>query len=97
MVFAYIFMILCQIFALYWHSNEIREESMAISIAIYSSNFLDFTIPMKRKLILIILRSQKPLEIKVANWAPMTLEMFQTLLNTAYSYYNLVRSVNKKI
>ena len=94
-VFAYITTILFQVFVWYWHSNEIREESMAISTAVYDSSFLDFSIPMKRKLILIIMRAQRPLEVKVGHWAPMTLEMFQTLLNTAYSYYNIIRTFNK--
>jgi odorant receptor len=92
----YINTILFQVFTWYWHSNEIREESMAISAAVYDSSFLDFTIPMKRKLVLIMVRAQRPLEIKVGAWAPMTLEMFQSLLVNAYSYFNIIRTINKK-
>lgn len=62
----YIFLIVSQSFIWYWHSNEVREESMNISLSAYSTPFIDFTIPMQKKLILIMARAQRPLEIKVS-------------------------------
>uniref|UniRef100_A0AAG5D6H9 Odorant receptor n=1 Tax=Anopheles atroparvus TaxID=41427 RepID=A0AAG5D6H9_ANOAO len=90
---AYIFMILTQIFAFYWHSNEVREESMAIAEAAYSGPWLEVHNSIKKKLLLIIIRAQRPLEVTVGNVYPMTLEMFQSLLNASYSYFTLLRRV----
>ncbi|XP_035795692.1 odorant receptor Or2-like [Anopheles albimanus] len=90
---AYIFMILTQIFAFYWHSNEVREESMAIATAAYSGPWLEVDNSIKKKLLLITMRAQRPLEITVGNVYPMTLEMFQSLLNASYSYFTLLRRV----
>ncbi|XP_035908756.1 odorant receptor Or2-like [Anopheles stephensi] len=90
---AYIFMILTQIFAFYWHSNEVREESMAIAEASYSGPWLNVDNAIKKKLLLITIRAQRPLEITVGNVYPMTLEMFQSLLNASYSYFTLLRRV----
>ncbi|XP_049282937.1 odorant receptor Or2-like [Anopheles funestus] len=90
---AYIFMILTQIFAFYWHSNEVREESMAIAEAAYSGPWVNVNDAIKKKLLLITLRAQRPLEITVGNVYPMTLEMFQSLLNASYSYFTLLRRV----
>ncbi|XP_055600381.1 odorant receptor Or2-like [Uranotaenia lowii] len=92
-VAAYIFMIISQIFAFYWHGNEIREESVAIAEAAYSGYWVELHPSVRRKLLLIILRAQKPLQITVGNIYPMTLEMFQSLLNASYSYFTLLRRV----
>uniref|UniRef100_A0A182YSY8 Uncharacterized protein n=2 Tax=Anopheles stephensi TaxID=30069 RepID=A0A182YSY8_ANOST len=90
-VVAYIFTMLAQIFAFYWHSNEIREESMKIAEAAYSGPWVDVENSIKKKLLLIIIRAQRPLEITVGNLYPMTLEMFQSLLNASYSYFTILR------
>ncbi|XP_058061209.1 odorant receptor Or2-like [Anopheles bellator] len=90
---AYIFMILSQIFAFYWHSNEVREESMGIAEAAYSGPWLEVDNSIKKKLLLITLRAQRPLELTIGNVYPMTLEMFQSLLNASYSYFTLLRRV----
>ncbi|XP_029728040.2 odorant receptor Or2-like [Aedes albopictus] len=92
-VVSYIFMIISQIFAFYWHANEVREESMAIGEAAYSGAWIDMNQASKKKLLLVILRSQVPLEISVGNVYPMTLEMFQSLLNASYSYFTLLKRV----
>uniref|UniRef100_A0A182VV01 Odorant receptor n=1 Tax=Anopheles minimus TaxID=112268 RepID=A0A182VV01_9DIPT len=90
-VVAYIFSMLAQIFAFYWHSNEVREESMKIAEAAYSGPWVDVENSIKKKLLLIIIRAQRPLEITVGNLYPMTLEMFQSLLNVSYSYFTILR------
>lgn len=66
---------------------------MNIGMALYDESFMEFSIPIKRKLIFMMMRSQIPLEIKVGNLYPMTLEMFQTLLNSAYTYFNVMRTM----
>lgn len=80
-----------QVFIFYWNANEVREESIKISSAMYESNFFDFDISMKKKMIMIMMRAQKPIELTVGHWTGMTLGTFQTLLNTAYSYFNVAR------
>ncbi|XP_053697375.1 odorant receptor Or2-like [Sabethes cyaneus] len=92
-VISYIFMIISQIFAFYWYGNEIREESMAIALAAYSGPWLELDTKIRKMLLLIILRAQRPLQITVGNVYPMTLEIFQSLLNASYSYFTLLRRV----
>ncbi|XP_055599245.1 odorant receptor Or2-like [Uranotaenia lowii] len=94
MIGSYIFMILSQMYALYWHSNEIREQSLEIGDAMYyNSAWLNFSVPSKKSIMFMIARAQQPLAIKVGNVFPMTLEMFQALLNASYSYFTLLRRV----
>lgn len=84
-----------QIFIWYWHANELSEQSFKIKTAIYSSDFFDFTVPMKKKMILIMMRTQKPLEVSIGHWKAMNLETFQALINNAYSFFNIARTFNK--
>ncbi|XP_041777864.1 odorant receptor Or2 [Anopheles merus] len=93
MIGSYIFMILSQMFAFYWHANEVLEQSLGIGDAIYNGAWPDFEEPIRKRLILIIARAQRPMVIKVGNVYPMTLEMFQKLLNVSYSYFTLLRRV----
>ncbi|XP_053677285.1 odorant receptor Or2 [Anopheles nili] len=93
MIGSYIFMILSQMFAFYWHANEVLEQSLGIGDAIYNGAWPNFEEPVRKMLILIIARAQRPMAIKVGNVYPMTLEMFQKLLNVSYSYFTLLRRV----
>ncbi|XP_055539775.1 odorant receptor Or2-like isoform X2 [Wyeomyia smithii] len=94
MIGSYIFMILSQMYALYWHSNEVREQSLEIGDSLYyNSAWLGFSMPVKKMIILLVARAQRPLAITIGNVYPMTLEMFQSLLNASYSYFTLLRRV----
>ncbi|XP_058453986.1 odorant receptor Or2-like [Malaya genurostris] len=96
MICSYLLTLLLQLFALYWHSNEIREQSLEIGDWLYyNSAWLDFSVPVKKMILLMIARTQRPLVIKNGNVYPMTLETFQSLLNTSYSYYTILRRVYK--
>ncbi|XP_062553252.1 odorant receptor Or2-like [Armigeres subalbatus] len=94
-VISYICMILEQIFIFYWHANEVRVASMEIGKAAFSGSWIEFDHASKKKLLMIILRSQRPLQIYIGNAYPMTLEMFQSLLNACYSYVTLLRRIYK--
>ena len=61
----YSIMILTQMFTFYWHSNEVREESMDVANAVYDIQFWDFTNPMKTKLMMIIQRAQNPMNVSL--------------------------------
>uniref|UniRef100_A0A087ZDB7 Putative odorant receptor n=1 Tax=Anopheles darlingi TaxID=43151 RepID=A0A087ZDB7_ANODA len=93
MIGSYIFMILSQMFAFYWHANEVLEQSLGICDAVYNGSWPNFDEKIRRNIILIIARAQRPMTIKVGNMYPMTLEMFQKLLNVSYSYFTLLRRV----
>ncbi|XP_053692623.1 odorant receptor Or2-like [Sabethes cyaneus] len=90
----YIFGATVELFAVYWHANEVREESVRVAEAAYNGSWIDMDKSAKKKLLLISLRAQRPLEIKLGNVFPITLEMFQSLLNTSYSYCTLLRRFN---
>ncbi|XP_053693056.1 odorant receptor Or2-like [Sabethes cyaneus] len=92
-IMVYILMIITQSFVFYWQANEVREESMGIAKAAYSAPWIEMDVSVKKKLLLIVLRAQRPLEIKLGNVYPMTLELFQSLMNASYSYFTLLKRV----
>lgn len=57
-------MIISQIYAFYWHGNELREQSMAIAKVAYgAAPWLEMKPALKKMVLLIILRAQRPLEV----------------------------------
>ncbi|XP_067634159.1 odorant receptor 49b-like [Eurosta solidaginis] len=90
---AYITMILAQILAIYWHANELREQNLAIAAAAYDTEWFSFPIPVQKHILLMILRTHKPAAIMIGNIHPITMELFQALLNASYTYFTLLKRV----
>lgn len=87
----YIFMIIFQLFAIYYLSNELIEESGAMGFALYDSPWYTFSIKNQKTAMLVIARTQRPLEVMIGNVAPITLQTFQSILNVSYSYFNILQ------
>lgn len=85
-------MIISQIFAFYWHANEVREESMNIAEAAYSVPWAELDNSVKKKLLLLILRAQRPLEVSQSSWGnlrPLVLTEFSGVFSTDHSRQRL--------
>ncbi|ETN60992.1 putative odorant receptor [Anopheles darlingi] len=72
MIGSYIFMILSQMFAFYWHANEVLEQSLGICDAVYNGSWPNFDEKIRRNIILIIARAQRPMTV----WHAMTKTRF---------------------
>ncbi|XP_037956548.1 odorant receptor 49b-like [Teleopsis dalmanni] len=92
-VCAYISMTFAQILALYWYANELREQNLAVAAAAYETDWFLFDTSTQKYILLIIMRAQRPSTIKVGDNYPMTLELFQSLLNASYTYFTLLKRV----
>uniref|UniRef100_A0A1B0GLS2 Odorant receptor n=1 Tax=Lutzomyia longipalpis TaxID=7200 RepID=A0A1B0GLS2_LUTLO len=92
----YIILIMTQLFSLYWNANELWVESLDISQTIYFSPWYNMDQKTKMKLLLMMARTQRPLKITAGNIYPLTLQMFQSLLNVSYTYFTVLRRFYKK-
>ncbi|XP_064543458.1 odorant receptor 49b [Drosophila montana] len=92
-VSAYINMILAQILALYWYANELREQNLAIAGAAYETAWFTFDLSLRKDIQFIILRAQRPASILLGNTRPITLELFQNLLNTSYTFFTVLKRI----
>ena len=87
----YIFMIIFQLFAMYYLSNEITEQSGDLSFALYDCPWYTFSLGNRKTLMLVLARTRKPCVVMLGPLAPITLNTFQAILNMSYSYFNLLR------
>ncbi|KAH8291480.1 hypothetical protein KR054_012180, partial [Drosophila jambulina] len=89
----YINMILAQILALYWYANELREQNLAVATAAYETEWFTYEIPVRKNIIFMMMRAQRPASIRLGNIRPITLELFQNLLNTTYTFFTVLKRV----
>ncbi|XP_017959978.1 odorant receptor 49b [Drosophila navojoa] len=92
-VSAYINMILAQILALYWYANELREQNLAIAVAAYETEWFTFDVKVRKNIQFMILRAQRPASVLLGNIRPITLELFQNLLNTTYTVFTVLKRI----
>ncbi|EDV56250.1 odorant receptor 49b [Drosophila erecta] len=89
----YINMILAQILALYWYANELREQNLAVATAAYETEWFTFDVPLRKNILFMMMRAQRPASILLGNIRPITLELFQNLLNTTYTFFTVLKRV----
>uniref|UniRef100_A0AAR5QI27 Odorant receptor n=1 Tax=Dendroctonus ponderosae TaxID=77166 RepID=A0AAR5QI27_DENPD len=82
--------VLSQIFVLSWISNEIEVESLSISDALFESRWYEQTQKVKKIIIIIMMRSRKPLRIMIGPFYPLTIHTALNSLRAAYSYVTLI-------
>ncbi|XP_014088559.2 odorant receptor 43a [Bactrocera oleae] len=89
----YIGTMLYVLFTYYWQANGVLEMSLLVSDAAYEMQWYNCSPRFKRTLLTFIARTQNPLQIRVGQMYPMTMEVFQSLLNTSYSYFTLLHNL----
>ncbi|XP_050322621.1 odorant receptor 43a [Bactrocera neohumeralis] len=89
----YIGTMLYVLFTYYWQANGVLEMSLLVSDAAYEMQWYNCSPRFKRTLLIFIARTQNPLQIRVGQMYPMTMEVFQSLLNNAYSYFALLHNL----
>ncbi|KAL9921930.1 odorant receptor 43a [Glossina fuscipes fuscipes] len=89
----YILTMLYVLFTYYWHANEVIMESVQVSEAAYALPWYNCSKRFRKTILLFIMQSQQPLQIMVGNVYPMTLTTFQSLLNTSYTYFTMLRGL----
>nr|QWT83551.1 odorant receptor 52 [Eucryptorrhynchus scrobiculatus] len=89
-VFSIVMMILLQIFVLGWCANEICHESVGVANAICASDWYEQSEKVKKLLIIMIMRAQKPIGITAGPFFLMTTGSALMTLKFAYSYMSLM-------
>ncbi|KAH8299455.1 hypothetical protein KR044_001509 [Drosophila immigrans] len=92
----YIATMLYVLFTYYNRANELVIESSVVSQAVYNVPWYECGMRFRKTLLIFLMQTQRPLEIRVGNVYPMTLAMFQSLLNASYSYFTTLRGVTNK-
>ncbi|KAJ3642128.1 hypothetical protein Zmor_024937 [Zophobas morio] len=74
------------------HAGQILlTESLLIPTAVYNSKWYDLPLDLQKTVLMIITRSQQPMELHAAPIGVMSHEFFITLVKTSTSYFALLR------
>ncbi|KAH8371153.1 hypothetical protein KR093_006331 [Drosophila rubida] len=92
----YIATMLYVLFTYYNRANELVIGSAVVSQAVYNVPWYECGMRFRKTLLIFLMQTQRPLEIRAGNVYPMTLAMFQSLLNASYSYFTTLRGVTNK-
>ncbi|KAH8237087.1 hypothetical protein KR038_004057 [Drosophila bunnanda] len=92
----YIFTMLYVLFTYYNRANDLSLENNRVAEAVYNVPWYEAGIRFRKTLLIFLMQTQRPLEIRVGNVYPMTLAMFQSLLNASYSYFTMLRGFTSK-
>ncbi|XP_067625344.1 odorant receptor Or2-like [Eurosta solidaginis] len=80
----------------YYYSNKFTVESLEVANAAYNTPWYEGNLEMRKCVMVMIAKSQRPLEITAGGLYPMTLANFQSLLKVSYSYFTLLQRFNQK-
>ncbi|XP_017146013.1 odorant receptor 43a [Drosophila miranda] len=92
----YILTMLYVLYTYYNRANDLVIENALVADAVYNVPWYEGNMRFRKTLLIFLMQTQCPLEIRVGNVYPMTLAMFQSLLNASYSYFTMLRGVTNK-
>ncbi|XP_050312917.1 odorant receptor 30a-like [Anthonomus grandis grandis] len=87
----YLLLLLSQVMIFGWTASRISTQSFNVSNAVYSSNWTEQSESVKRTLLIVMMRAQKPLTLDIGPFIPMNNEACLTTLKGAYSYAGVMR------
>ncbi|XP_018567483.1 odorant receptor 33b-like [Anoplophora glabripennis] len=77
-----------------WYGNEVTEKSKKIPYAAFESNWVTASKGYKKNLLIFICRTQTPIKLYAVDFFELSLNIFISILRTAYSYYMLLRQLS---
>ncbi|XP_039952110.1 odorant receptor Or2-like isoform X2 [Bactrocera neohumeralis] len=84
------------LFTTYYYANNLATESLEVANAAYDTPWYRGNLEMRKCVITMIARCQKPLQMKAGGLYPMTMETFQAILRVSYSYFSLLQGLNQQ-
>ncbi|XP_039295449.1 uncharacterized protein LOC120353958 [Nilaparvata lugens] len=78
-------------------AQQLLNEGENLRTALWESAFVDKPKWYKSSFFMIMIRNNKDLEIKPFGFYVLNLKTFATVMNAAYSYFNMLNSLNKRI
>ncbi|XP_034826617.2 odorant receptor 67c-like isoform X2 [Maniola hyperantus] len=89
----FLVMSLTQVFLLCFFGDLLMSSSIQISDAVYSCRWYDAEPAIRRCVLIIIIRSQKPCKVTASNFADLNLSAFTTILSRSWSCFALLKTM----
>ncbi|XP_028901446.2 odorant receptor Or2-like [Zeugodacus cucurbitae] len=80
----------------YYYANNLATESLEVANAAYDTPWYRGNLEMRKCVLIMIARSQNPLQITAGGLYPLTMENFQAILRISYSYFSLLQGVSQQ-
>ncbi|KAF5291588.1 hypothetical protein FQR65_LT01901 [Abscondita terminalis] len=93
MQFFYATFFIGEINVVYYYGNEIMVQSQGIANCCYDVYFVEADIRLQKALLLIIQRSQRPIQMTVGKFVPLSLATSIAMMRATYSYFMLLRDL----
>nr|QNH68048.1 odorant receptor 24 [Apriona germarii] len=87
----HVILLLAQMLLFYWHADEIRHESVAISEALYETDWYEYNTSIKRTIHIMMARAQRPLSLTVGPFGDMSLTTALKILKGVYTYITFLQ------
>ncbi|CAD6244775.1 GSCOCT00013467001.3-RA-CDS, partial [Cotesia congregata] len=87
----YLSCMISQIFLFCWYANEVALESSGISSAIYNMDWQYLTNKTKKDLLLMKIRTVRPIKFTSGSLIELSLESFTKLMKFSYTAYNVLQ------
>nr|WBF91115.1 odorant receptor SameORX [Schistocerca americana] len=94
----YLSVMLAQLFVYCWFGDELITESENVSTVVYSTvtSLQGYPVSLKRSLLLMMTRAQRPLHITAAGFFDLSRESFVKVLNVSYSFFAILRNFKEE-
>ncbi|XP_069681211.1 odorant receptor Or2-like [Periplaneta americana] len=79
-----------------WIANNLTTQSEMVGEASYNCGWYDASKKFNTSISLIIMRAQRPALLSVGPFGTLSLELFGKIMNSAYSYFTLLKNANGK-
>nr|UTN00943.1 odorant receptor [Semanotus bifasciatus] len=83
--------VLSLMFSVYYSVNNIALEALSIDAAVYESNWYEQPIDIQRLLLVVMIRSQRPLELHIGNLDTVSITTLLKVLKAGYTYVLISR------
>ncbi|XP_023938812.2 odorant receptor 85b [Bicyclus anynana] len=89
----FLIMSLTQVFLMCFFGDLLMASSIQISDAVYGCGWYDAELSIRRIVLIIMIKSQKPCKVTAANFVDLNLAAFTTILSRSWSFFALLKTM----
>ncbi|KAF2879492.1 hypothetical protein ILUMI_26687 [Ignelater luminosus] len=89
--------VILTLFVISYCGTGLSESSEYIASICYEINFIGTDIRFQKSLLLIMMRSQKPVRITIGKFAGLSIEIFVWFMRSIYTYFMVLRKSNESL
>uniref|UniRef100_A0A182QFE2 Uncharacterized protein n=1 Tax=Anopheles farauti TaxID=69004 RepID=A0A182QFE2_9DIPT len=85
-----------QLFLFCWYAQNITEEARLVSDHIYNIPWYLSEPALQKSILTFMVKAQKPAGVTASKFYMVTLQSFQRITSTSYSYFTLLQTINQQ-